>query len=181
DELIIFNNISKIDKEKLSFITEDDRRFAWHYITLFYNEKPCSLNGFKLYDDDGCEYSRIKNNNGTKSFLFKTKLNLYFKDDLIYKICYNEYKLTDFCKNGKIYIYLTLNNYILNLSDFKYKFINEEVYQTIDIDKSKLDIAFFDNRKFEEIKVEHDGVRDYYKLKDEIEEDNISEKIFIKS
>ncbi|CAG8789639.1 9293_t:CDS:1 [Dentiscutata erythropus] len=206
DKLIIFNNISKINKEKLSLITENDGKYAWYYITLFYNDKPCSLDGFKLYDDNSYEYSRIKNDNRTEFFLFKTKSNLYFKDDLIYKICYNEYKLTNFHKNGKICIYLTLNNHILNLSDFKCKFINKEAY-TINIDKNTLDSVLFNDNKVEEIEVENDDVRDYYKLKNEIghyfilyknsvikhistynyfdyydvEEYNISEKIFIKS
>ncbi|CAG8815128.1 3674_t:CDS:2, partial [Dentiscutata erythropus] len=177
-ELISFKDVFKIDKEKLSFITEDDRRFAWHYITLFYNDEPCSLDGFKLYDDNNSyKYPRIKNDNGTESFLFKTKSNLYFKDDLICQLCYNEYKLTDFRKNGKI-------------------------SYTINIDKN---VLFNDNR-VEEIEVENDGIRDYYKLKDDAGhyfilysnsvikhigtynyfdyydvEDNISEKIFIKN
>ncbi|CAG8655593.1 22444_t:CDS:2 [Dentiscutata erythropus] len=119
--LISFKDVFKIDKEKLSFITEDDMRFAWHYITLFYNNEPCSL--------------------------------------------------------------------------------DEEAY-TINIDKN---VLFNDNR-IEEIEVENDGIRDYYKLKDDVGhyfilynnsvikhigtynyfdyydiEDNISEKIFIKN
>ncbi|CAG8759749.1 6163_t:CDS:2 [Dentiscutata erythropus] len=180
DELIIFNDIFEIDKEKLSFIIEDDRRFTWHYITLFYNDKPCSLDRFKLHyginEYDDYEYPIIKNSNGIDSFLVKSDARLYFKNNLLY------------------------NN------DFKCKFIKEEVYQTVDIDKSKLDIAFFDDEKFEEIKSENDGIRDYYKLKDNVGhyfilyknsvikhigtcnyfdfydvEDNISEKIFIKN
>ncbi|CAG8812626.1 28411_t:CDS:1, partial [Dentiscutata erythropus] len=201
--LISFKDVFEIDKEKLSFITEDDTRFiAWHYITLFYNNEPCSLDDFKLYDDDNnYEYPRIKNNNGTESFLFITKSNLYFKNDLICQLFYNEYKLTNFRKDGKICIYLTLNDHILNLSDFKYKFINEEAY-TINIDKNVL----FNDNLVEEIEVENDGIRDYYKLKDNVGyyfilysnsvikhigtynyfdyynvEDNISEKIFIKN
>ncbi|CAG8812132.1 23755_t:CDS:1, partial [Dentiscutata erythropus] len=212
-ELIIFKDIFEIDKEKLSFITENDGRFTWHYITLFYNDKPCSLDGFKLYYEideyDDYEYPVIKNSNGTESFLIKSDARLYFKNNLLYKFYWNHYQLNDFrSKDRKICIYLTLNNHILNLSDnFKYKFIKEEVYQTIDIDKSKLDIAFFDDEKFEKIKSENDGIKDYYKLKDDVgyyfilyknsvikhigtynyfdyynvEEDNISEKIFIKS
>ncbi|CAG8678319.1 17023_t:CDS:2 [Dentiscutata erythropus] len=177
-ELISFKDVFEIDKEKLSFITEDDMRFAWHYITLFYDNKPCSLDDFKLYDDDNSyEYPKIKNDNGTESFLFKTKSNLYFKNDLICQLFYNEYKLTDFRKNGKI-------------------------SYTINIDKNLL----FNDNRVEEIEVENDSIRDYYKLKDNIGhyfilysnsvikhigtynyfdyydvEDNISEKNFIKN
>ncbi|CAG8801817.1 4130_t:CDS:2, partial [Dentiscutata erythropus] len=139
--LISFKDVFEIDKEKLSFITEDDMRFAaWHYITLFYNDEPCSLDDFKLYDDDNnYEYPRIKNNNGTESFLFITNSNLYFKNDLISQLFYNEYKLTNFRKDGKI-------------------------SYTINIDKNVL----FNDNEVEEIEVENDGIRDYYKLKDDV-------------
>ncbi|CAG8653605.1 3087_t:CDS:2, partial [Dentiscutata heterogama] len=164
----ILNNTHDLDEWKKRgyeddfeyWFEKDDGRFDWYYITLFYNDKPCSLDGFKLHygtdEYDGYEYSITKNSNRTESFLIKSDARLYFKNNLLYKFYWNRYQLNDFrSKDGKICIYLILNNRIFNLTnDFKCKFIKREVYQTIDIDKS--DIAFFDDKIFEEIKSEND-------------------------
>ncbi|CAG8630104.1 40754_t:CDS:1 [Gigaspora margarita] len=164
--------MDSFDKKKISFGITNDKKYYWYYLKIFYNNKPCSLKEFELYSYENTDYnyknmkykySKINNKDGTESFLFQRNAKLYFKNILLFEFIYNEYQIKELSSNNdNIYIYLTLNNKIVNLNkEFVYKFINDKDYSKIENKKN----INFNNNLFEIIEKTVINNRVVYELK----------------
>ncbi|CAG8842959.1 38031_t:CDS:2, partial [Gigaspora margarita] len=162
----MFKNIRDFDKKKISFEIVNDKKFLFCYLKILYKNEPCSLEGFELYakDDEDYKYPKINNKDGTESFLLQKNAKLYFKEDLLFEFVSNEYQIKEYLysEGDSIYVYLTLNNEVVDLNKYVCKFINHEDYQ-----KNDKSIDFNDDL-FQIIeKINIDGL-DIYELKEDM-------------